>query len=269
MTVGQLRRDADTAEYLDGTARGQLLLRSCAECGAASEPQTRQCWQCDAVDLGWKEAAGDGVLISWAISHDRSDTRSAAQTVFGIVELAEGPWLWAQILADREVLGADLRLRVEFRRLADGSEAIPVFVTARDGAVTHHSQRVYRHQGLASRSGRLFVVVLREPDRTGVLLCDGKPLIATAPLRCNAPSTPEDHGEIRPGDWFVDPHSGLTVICPLGGTGILAFDGRRLQLAASTHLWTAPAGCRLPVDNTFGGFTREPRGCDAPTSLSG
>jgi hypothetical protein len=92
---------------------------------------------------------------------------------------------------------------------------------------------LFRYQHLASRSGRLVVVVLREPMRPGELLCDGSPLVATRPTRCGAPLVPIPRGDVRPSDRFIDPESGLMLGCPQGGAGLLTFEGRRLLLQAA------------------------------------
>ena len=52
MTVGPLERDADTAPFLDGTARGELLLRRCPT-GHWSEPSASTCTACGSVELSW------------------------------------------------------------------------------------------------------------------------------------------------------------------------------------------------------------------------
>ena len=90
------------------------------------------------------------------------------------------------------------------------------------------AETLFLYQHLASQSGRLVVVVLREPIRPGELLCDGSALIATRPTRCGAPLVPIARGDIRPSDRFADAESGLILSCPNGGAGILTFEGRRL-----------------------------------------
>ena len=90
-------------------------------------------------------------------------------------------------------------------------------------------QVVFRYQHLASRSGGLAIVVLREPESAGELLCDGEPMIGIRPTRCSAPVPARSSGEISAGEWLVDHESGLTLICPYGGSGILTFDGRLLR----------------------------------------
>ena len=130
MTVGPLTRDEATAEFLDGTAAGQFLLRHCPACGATSAPQAAQCERCAATELGWKPAAGHATLISWTITHPKPGT-GTAPLIAGIAQLTEGPWWWSQIAdADPAQLHAGAPLRIEYRRHDPDSEAVPVFVLA-------------------------------------------------------------------------------------------------------------------------------------------
>lgn len=126
MTVGAVQRDAATAEFLAGTARGELLLRHCAACGAVSRPQAQSCEQCQSADLTWARACGQGTVVSWSVVHGRAaDGGPPPRTVVAIVELDEGPWLHAQ-LADADPVSGGLRVTACFER-AEGGEAIPVF----------------------------------------------------------------------------------------------------------------------------------------------
>jgi hypothetical protein len=127
MSVGPVARDAATAEFFDGTAAGQFLLRHCLACGAISAPQAAQCERCAATTLDWRPAAGDATLISWTVAHGKDGSRD----VLCIAELAEGPWWWSRVEdAVPEDLRPGLPLRIEFRRHSDGHEAVPVFVPA-------------------------------------------------------------------------------------------------------------------------------------------
>ena len=132
MTVGPVTRDAATAEFFDGTAAGQFLLRHCTDCGALSTPQAAQCERCCSTALDWRPAAGDATLVSWTVAHGRPDASgTASRTVLGIAELAEGPWWWSQIAdADPAHLRVGTPLRIIFRRYDAQHEAVPVFVPA-------------------------------------------------------------------------------------------------------------------------------------------
>ena len=132
MTVGPVTRDVATAEFFDGTAAGQFLLRHCTDCGALSTPQAAQCERCCSTALDWRPASGDAILVSWTVAHGRPDASgTASRTILGIAELAEGPWWWSQIAdADPAQLRVGTPLRIIFRRYDAQHEAVPVFVPA-------------------------------------------------------------------------------------------------------------------------------------------
>jgi uncharacterized protein len=128
MTVGPVTRDAATAEFFDGTAAGQFLLRHCLACDAVSAPQAAQCERCAATALDWRPAAGDATLISWTVAHGKPDTEPL---ILCIAELAEGPWWWSRVEDARPGhIRPGAPLRIEFRRHSPDDEAVPVFVLA-------------------------------------------------------------------------------------------------------------------------------------------
>jgi uncharacterized OB-fold protein len=128
MTVGPLGRDDETATFLDGTARGELLLRRCRD-GHWSEPAAMCCSTCCSAELAWEAASGTASLVSWAVTHSRpTDGTADTHRVLAVVELAEGPWWWtslADVAPEEAVIG--LHLQVAFERASDGDEAVPVF----------------------------------------------------------------------------------------------------------------------------------------------
>jgi uncharacterized OB-fold protein len=80
-----------TAEWFDGLNSGRLLLRSCPH-GHRSRPDVLACDVCGALDLGWVEARGRGVVVAIAIDHSTRPFTNLA-----IVELDEGPWLTTRV----------------------------------------------------------------------------------------------------------------------------------------------------------------------------
>ena len=127
MSVGAVRRDAETSEFFDGTARGEFLLRHCTDCGTLGEPDVRRCRGCESVRLDWAPAAGGASLVSWAVVLGQADTdESAARTVVAIAELDEGPWWWGQILDAPVTLAAGQRLTISFEPV-EGQEVVPAF----------------------------------------------------------------------------------------------------------------------------------------------
>jgi len=128
MTVGPVTRDDITAEFFEGTAKGEFLLRRCPR-GHFGEPSVRQCPVCGATELSWSPAAGSGTIVSFAVAHGRQTSeRDAVRVVLAAVELEEGPWWYSQVVdADPEVVAIGARVNVEFRRVDDTHEAVPVF----------------------------------------------------------------------------------------------------------------------------------------------
>jgi uncharacterized OB-fold protein len=133
VTVGPVRRDDETAAFLDGTARGEFLLRDCRACGTAAEPQAETCPACLSADLGWRPAAGGARVVSWAVAHHRPlPDGTTPRTVLVVAEFDEGPWWWSQVVdADPEDMTASRRLRVAFERADGAHEIVPVFRLAR------------------------------------------------------------------------------------------------------------------------------------------
>ena len=129
MSVGPVQRDEATAEFFDGAAAGQFLLRTCAE-GHFSEPAAAACTTCGRTELAWVPVAGGATLVSWAVSYGRpAGDEPPPRTVLVIGELDEGPWWWAQLDdSGGGELAAGQRLRVEFRRADGDYEPVPVFV---------------------------------------------------------------------------------------------------------------------------------------------
>lgn len=124
MPVGIVRRDAATTEFFDGTARGELLIRSCA-CGAFAAPQARTCPACGCELTAWAAAAGTGTVETWSIVHNRN----LPPVTVAIVRLDEGPWMQTQLVGDLPDDLRDLRVRVAFEQ-PQGGEAVPVFGVA-------------------------------------------------------------------------------------------------------------------------------------------
>jgi len=124
MAVGSVYRDAATAEFFDGTAAGQLLIRRCEDSGDLLAPQSRTCDACGSDRLAWTPASGSGSVVSWSVVHGRDGDR----TVVAIVELDEGPWLHTQLIdVDPDTLAGGQRVRVGFEKPDPDAEAVPVF----------------------------------------------------------------------------------------------------------------------------------------------
>jgi len=131
MTIRPIARDAATAEFFDGTAAGEFRLKRSRTTGEILAPQCLTD-SAGAVDLEWIAASGAGHVVSWAVSYGKPvDGVQLPSSVVGIVELAEGPWWWCEILgADPAAMHEGLAVTVEFVRPAETSEVVPVFRVA-------------------------------------------------------------------------------------------------------------------------------------------
>ena len=129
MTVGPIVRDALSADFFDGTARGEFLIRPCDDCGQVNEPQAQQCLACGSTSLGWCPAPGGATVVSWVIAHAKpAADRTSRRTVLVVAELDEGPWWWGQVVdVDPERVGTGMRLTIDFERAGEQFEAVPVF----------------------------------------------------------------------------------------------------------------------------------------------
>jgi uncharacterized protein len=116
-----VERDTHSAPFFDAAARGELLLRYSPSSGEWSEPAAVVCSVTQAEDLEWRPAAGTGELVTWTVKPGRD----APDTVVGIVELAEGPWLTMRLDLPPTRLREGLPIRVGFVRPEDG-EPLPV-----------------------------------------------------------------------------------------------------------------------------------------------
>lgn len=120
-----VQRDQATAEFFDGTARGEFLLVKDTQTGEVLAPQFDP--TVDPERYVRVPASGTGTVVSWVVVHEREADGSTARRPVGIVELDEGPWWWTSISGadpDEDLFGR--RVRVAFEKVGDG-ETIPYF----------------------------------------------------------------------------------------------------------------------------------------------
>jgi len=126
MSWPPMQRDAKSAEFFDGAAANYLLIKCCDQCAHALAPEAFVCTSCAGTALHWVPAAGTGNLVTWTTVHkapNRAYT-DCVPYVVGIVELTEGPWLYARI--DTEIPTAGMALTAAFVHSEDG-ESYPIF----------------------------------------------------------------------------------------------------------------------------------------------
>jgi len=126
-------RDGAGADFFDAAARGELLVRRCANCSTVSAPEVRTCPSCGCVELEPAVVSGLGRLITWAVITQAPIPilAGAVPYVSAVVELDEGAWLVVRLIdSDPALLAAGDRVRVDFVRSGAGEqtgEMLPVF----------------------------------------------------------------------------------------------------------------------------------------------
>jgi uncharacterized OB-fold protein len=129
MTAFSVARDDDSAPFFDAAARHELVIRRCERCERFYPPHQHSCG--DGGPLRWVPAAGSATLVAWAVDHSPPVLALASpdgeSSVLGLVELDEGPWMYAPIVdAAGGQLHEGAKLTVRFVRPGDG-EVVPVF----------------------------------------------------------------------------------------------------------------------------------------------
>lgn len=115
--------------YLD---EHKFMGSRCTECGAVYLPPRPLCPACYSEAMAWQELSGEGKLAAFTAVHIGSSAMIAAgydrtkPYVSGVVRLAEGPSISAQILgvdaAHPETIAIDTPLRVTFVERRNGEK---------------------------------------------------------------------------------------------------------------------------------------------------
>ena len=124
--------DHETQPFWDAAREGQLLIKRCADCGAAHFYPRPFCPRCWSTRVSWEPASGRAELYTWSVVHhnDLPPFRDRLPYVAAVVDLAEGPRVMTTVVdCDPDELAIGMDLRVDFRPL-DDEITIPVFVPA-------------------------------------------------------------------------------------------------------------------------------------------
>lgn len=128
MALMPVRRDAASAFFFDGTARGEFLLVRDTHTGNLLDPRADTAFDRDRFE--YVAASGRGTVVSWSVPHTRRADGTTAQSIVGIVELDEGPWWWTELRGftpDESLEAARVVVRFERSGDGEGDEAIPFF----------------------------------------------------------------------------------------------------------------------------------------------
>ena len=123
-----VRPDEASAEFFEAAAGGELLVRQCENGhflssikGFASPAVI--CPSCQSERISWVPASGRATLVSWTIIHQKN---GRPPSLVGLVELEEGPWMYATLSTDAGDLQVGQSLAVGFFRPEEG-EVLPLF----------------------------------------------------------------------------------------------------------------------------------------------
>jgi uncharacterized OB-fold protein len=121
--------DDETQPFWDAARAGQLLVKRCADCGAAHFYPRPFCPRCWSAAVSWEEASGRAVLYTWSVVHhnDLPPFSERLPYVAAVVDLAEGPRMMTNVVdCDAERLRVGMPLQVTYREIAE-HVTIPVF----------------------------------------------------------------------------------------------------------------------------------------------
>ena len=74
--------DDETEPFWAAARDRRLLIKRCADCGAAHFYPRPFCPRCWSANVSWEEASGDAVLYTWSVVHqnDLPRSRSGSRT---------------------------------------------------------------------------------------------------------------------------------------------------------------------------------------------
>ncbi|MEW6267993.1 MAG: OB-fold domain-containing protein [Thermodesulfobacteriota bacterium] len=87
--------DPAARPFWEGTARGELLLQTCADCGKMRMPPRPMCPACRSIRVAWTRASGRGRVWSFVVAHPPLLPAYAELAPYNVivVELEEDPTL--------------------------------------------------------------------------------------------------------------------------------------------------------------------------------
>jgi uncharacterized protein len=80
--------DPDGRPFWEGTARGRLVVQSCAECGRLRMPPRPMCPACNSLRHEWQAMSGRGAIWSFVVPHPPLLPAYAALAPYNVVVVA-------------------------------------------------------------------------------------------------------------------------------------------------------------------------------------
>ena len=122
--VGEILRPAisrDTEFFWAGTARHELRIQRCGECGALRHPPGPVCPACGAAKPDYVVAAGTGEVYSYVVHHHPPVPGHQAPFVVALVQLTEGVRMVGELLGvDPGQVRVGMPVRAEFVKIDAG-----------------------------------------------------------------------------------------------------------------------------------------------------
>ena len=129
-SIGDVLRPAisrDTEFFWAGTARHELRIQRCGECGALRHPPGPMCLACGGAKPDYVVAAGTGEVYSYVVHHHPPVPGRQAPFVVALVQLPEGVRMVGELLGVApEQVRIGLPVRAEFAR-ADDELTLPAW----------------------------------------------------------------------------------------------------------------------------------------------
>jgi len=117
----------DTEFFWDGTARGELRIQRCGECGALRHPPGPMCPDCGTGRPGYVVAAGTGEVYSYVVHHHPPVPGRQVPFVVALVQLTEGVRMVGELLGtDPDQVRIGMPVRADFARV-DGELTLPAW----------------------------------------------------------------------------------------------------------------------------------------------
>jgi uncharacterized OB-fold protein len=121
--------EAETQPFWDAARERRLLIKRCADCGAAHFYPRPFCPRCWCEQVSWEDASGAATLYTYSTVHvnDLPPFPERVPYVAAIVELVEGPRMMTNVVdCEPERIEVGMSLQVTYRDL-DDEFTIPVF----------------------------------------------------------------------------------------------------------------------------------------------
>lgn len=126
--VGLTETSPETVEFWAGVSRGELLVKHCRSCGEFLHPRRILCPECRSDELDWEASTGRGTVYSFSTIYHPPNDWFVAPYTNGIIELAEGPFVFGRILS-KEIsdIQVGVEVTVEFAPVVEGGDVLPQY----------------------------------------------------------------------------------------------------------------------------------------------